>query len=122
MIAFLLDQGLPRSTALALHAKGLAAEHVGDIGLAKATDEEILEEAKRRQLVAVTLDADFHAILAATKAQSPSVIRIRIEGLKGQGVADVLEKVVAAAPTELQVGAAITVTQSRIRIRLLPLP
>ena len=34
----LLDQGLPRSTVRHLAAVGIAAEHVGDIGMAAAAD------------------------------------------------------------------------------------
>lgn len=82
MIKFLLDQGVPRSTVTALGRRGIAAEHVGDLGMATATDEEILQAARDRDAIVVTLDADFHSLLAAAKAANPSVIRIRIEGLK----------------------------------------
>ena len=56
---FLLDQGLPRSTVKALVDRGIAAEHVGQIGMATASDEAILEAARARDAVVVTLDADF---------------------------------------------------------------
>ncbi len=39
---FLLAQGLPRSMVQHLMAIGLEAKHVGDSGLATATDEAIL--------------------------------------------------------------------------------
>jgi len=80
----LLDQGLPRSTVRHLASMGIAAEHVGDLGLARAADVHILDVARERQAVVVTLDADFHAIMATSHATSPSVVRIRIEGLKGE--------------------------------------
>lgn len=69
----------------------------------------------------VTLDADFHSVLPTTDATAPSVIRIRIEGLKGNGVADILAQVVAAVESELESGAAVSVTEQGIRVRLLPL-
>jgi predicted nuclease of predicted toxin-antitoxin system len=79
----LLDQGLPRSAAEHLQSMVLAAEHVGALGLAAATDELILAETQLRGGVVVTLDADSHVILARSGAASPSVIRIRAEGLYG---------------------------------------
>jgi predicted nuclease of predicted toxin-antitoxin system len=79
----LLDQGLPRSTVKRLADAGVVAEHVGDLGMAAAADQTILDFARVRQFTIVTLDADFHQLLAATRAVSPSVIRLQIEGLKG---------------------------------------
>lgn len=61
---FLLDQGLPRSTIAHLASVGLDSEHAGDLGLALASDSTILEEGRRRDAVVVTLDSDFHALLA----------------------------------------------------------
>ncbi len=118
---FLLDQGLPRSTVAELAKRGVIAEHVGDLGMARAEDQDILAASRTRGAIAVTLDADFHTILAMTRATEPSVIRIRIEGLKGSDVATILEAVIAGASAELTAGAAVTVTRSGIRIRLLPL-
>ena len=118
---FLLDQGVPRSTVDQLVTRGFEAEHVGQLGMAMALDEEILEVAVHRDAVIVTLDADFHMLLAMTHETTPSVIRIRIEGLKGEDVADIIEQVVTAAELELDAGAAVSVTMNEIRVRLLPL-
>ena len=118
---FLLDQGLPRSAAEHLERLGLEAEHVGELGLARATDEAILAEGKRRGAIVVTLDSDFHALLAVTNASAPSVLRIQIEGLRGPEVAVLLHRVALATKSDLEHGAAVTVTTSRIRLRRLPL-
>lgn len=117
---FLLDQGLPRSTVLHLQALGLEAEHVGSLGLATASDDAILAEGRARGAIVVTLDADFHAILARSGAAQPSVIRIRIQGLKGDAVARVIGRVVKAVETDLLTGAAVTVTEHRLALRRLP--
>jgi len=118
---YLLDQGLPRSTVEYLHAMGIESQHVGELGLATASDEVILEEGRKLDSVVVTLDADFHAILAFTNVSSPSVIRIRIEGLKGVNVANLLLKVINAASSDLESRAAITVSDRHIAIRRLPI-
>ena len=117
----LLDQGLPRGTVRHLADIGIAAEHVGDLGMATATDAQILESARERQAVVVTLDSDFHALLATARAVSPSVVRVRIEGLKGEQLAPLLERVLALAGTELEGGAVVSVTTGRIRVRRLPI-
>jgi predicted nuclease of predicted toxin-antitoxin system len=117
----LLDQGLPRSTVGHLAAAGIFAEHVGDLGLATADDDLILDSARQRQSVVVTLDADFHRNLATSRAITPSVVRIRIEGLKGDNIASILTQVLAVASVELLAGAVVSVTRSRIRVRSLPI-
>jgi len=117
----LLDQGLPRSAVRHLAERDIAAEHVGDLGMATATDAEILEAARQRQAVVVTLDSDFHTLLATSHAVSPSVVRIRIEGLKGEPLATILQRVLAAVGAELEAGAVVSVTTDRIRARRLPI-
>ncbi len=126
----LLDQGLPRSTALAITVQnkvlqvieeGLEAEHVGDIGLAGADDRTILAHALGHDQIVVTLDADFHAQLALSGARGPSVIRIRVEGLKAEPLAGLLVAVVERCEGDLRSGAMITVTESSVRVRRLPL-
>ena len=117
----LLDQGLPRSTTGHLRQAGVEAIHVGDIGLARASDTAILEHARERGLIVVTLDADFHRELAFSRAALPSVIRIRMEGLRGPGVAQLLLLVLERCREELDRGALVSVSEAGIRVRRLPL-
>lgn len=120
MIKLLLDQGLPRSAGVILSQQGWDPIHVGDVGLAAATDVEILDYAKQEKRVVVTLDADFHALLAVNTASAPSVVRIRIEGLKGLALADLLEKVCFMSQDDLSRGAMVAVTERSLRIKHLP--
>lgn len=118
---FLLDQGLPRSTVQCLAALGVSSQHVGDMGLAAATDSAILACALQNKLVVVTLDADFHAALATSGATRPSVIRLRIEGLDGAATATILHQALQAAAAELSAGAMVTIKSGNlIRVRRLP--
>jgi predicted nuclease of predicted toxin-antitoxin system len=96
----LLDQGLPRTAVDRLRDLGIEAEHVGNLGLAAATDEEILKTASDRNAVIVTLDADFHGLLARSRATSPSFVRIRVEGLKAAELATLVAEVLSVAATE----------------------
>lgn len=77
----LLDQGIPRDAGAGLRELGFDCAHASERGMSQAADEEIVEAAARENCVIVTLDADFHAILAVTRSAAPSVIRLRIEGL-----------------------------------------
>lgn len=118
---FLLDQGLPRTTVECLRAKGFEAEHVWFLGMHQATDASIMETARQQHAIVATLDSDFHALLALSGAIAPSVIRIRMQGLKGEDVANVLASVAAIARAELESGAAASVEGKRTRVRALPL-
>ncbi len=89
----LLDQGLPRSAAELLREAGIDAVHVGEIDCATADDAAILQRGRDEERMVITLDADFHALLALSRATTPSVIRIRIEGLYGQKAADLIQAV-----------------------------
>lgn len=117
----LLDQGLPRTTVLRLRELGLEAEHVGDRSLSTADDRTILDHARQRGQIVVTLDADFHAHLALSGAAGPSVIRIRVEGLKAERLATLLRNVLEQCGDDLRSGAMVTVTESGVRVRRLPL-
>lgn len=117
----LLDQGLPRSAAALLCAMGIDAIHVADIGFSQAEDAEIIQRAKEENYIVVTLDADFHALLALDEATTPSVIRIRIERLLAKQLTELLVTVIGECRDDLEKGSAITVELNRIRVRLLPL-
>jgi predicted nuclease of predicted toxin-antitoxin system len=121
MIKLLLDEGLPRSAAALLQASGLQVTHAGDLEDAPLADEDILDIAEREEQTIVTLDSDFHTWLALRRAVAPSVIRIRIEGLRAEGAAEVIRAVLARYDEDLEQGAAVTVEPTRMRMRRLPL-
>ncbi len=120
MISILLDQGLPRSAASLLRDEGWDVLHTGDTGLSRSTDRQILEFARNEQRVIITLDSDFHTILALTNASTPSVIRIRLEGLRGPDLALLIKKIWPRVEPQIKKGAMVTVTESGIRIRNIP--
>ena len=121
MTKLLLDQGLPRSTATILRTAGWDVIHVSEVDMSRATDEYILEYTEQNQYICVTLDSDFHAMLAVSDARSPSVIRLRIEGLNGEGLAGLLLKIWPKIEKHLSEGAMVTITERTVRIRRLPL-
>jgi len=120
-LKLLLDQGLPRSAAAQLRGLGFDAVHAGDIGMATAADRDLLEHARQDGRTVVTLDADFHTLLALSNAVSPSVVRLRLEGLRGYEIASLMKRVIASCEADLRSGAMVTVDETRIRVRRLPL-
>jgi len=73
----LVDMNLSPEWVRVLEEGGWEATHWSKIGDAGASDSEIMTWAKANGHVVFTHDLDFGAILAATKAQSPSVLQIR---------------------------------------------
>ena len=71
-----LDQGIARDAAILLRDRGYECIHVGEIGMAQSADDEIVTWSAENGAVVVTLDADFHTILAVSGASRPSVIRL----------------------------------------------
>ena len=116
----LLDQGTPRSAATILREAGFDAVHTGETGLAEAEDSEIIHRAALEDRIVVTLDADFHMLLALAQAQKPSVIRIRIEGLRAEEFSGLVQNVLNQCSDDLKAGAMISVNDFQIRVRRLP--
>lgn len=88
--------------------------------MAAAEDEAILQRAFAENRIVVTLDADFHSLLVLSGATKPSVIRIRNEKLRAEQLCNLLQMIAPQCEAELEAGAMVSVQESRIRIRKLP--
>ncbi|MFB3892949.1 MAG: DUF5615 family PIN-like protein [Phycisphaerae bacterium] len=117
----LLDQGLPRGVASELRALGFEAVHASEVGLSRADDDVILEQAGQAGQVVVTLDADFHALVATSGSTTPSVVWLRIEGLKAEPAARLVSDVVRRCRADIEAGALITVRRGGLKLRRLPI-
>jgi predicted nuclease of predicted toxin-antitoxin system len=120
-IMFVLDQGVPRDAAGMLRDLGHQCIHVGEVDMSTATDEEILRFAFAKSAVVVTLDADFHAILAVSAAEGPSVIRIRIQGLRAPEIAACVRSVSERFASDLHAGSLVTVKRRKTTCHALPI-
>lgn len=120
-IRLVLDQGVPRDAAKQLRDLGYECIHVGEIGMWKAADNEILGLAAGKNAVIVTLDADFHAILAVSGASGPSLIRLRMQGLDAPNVVQLVEQVLTVYETDLRRGSLVTVKARKTACHRLPI-
>lgn len=89
--------------------------------MSAATDEQIIALARIQGRVVVTLDADFHNMLALTGATGPSTIRIRSEGLRSPSMTALILETIAASGVALLAGAMVTTDGRRVRVRHLPI-
>jgi predicted nuclease of predicted toxin-antitoxin system len=120
-VKFLLDQGMPLRAAALLRESAIDAVHASEVGLSSAADRDILDWCRDHAAIAVTLDADFHSLIALSGQAGPSAIRIRRQGLKGPETARLLGEIVTAHAEPLAAGVLISVESTRIRLRRLPI-
>ncbi len=76
--------------------------------------------AKTNDLVVLTHDLDFGAILAATQGEKPSVLQIRAEDTSPDAIGTQVLAALQQLASELEEGALVTVEPTRSRVRLLP--
>lgn len=117
----LLDQNVSANVASLLRDRAHDAVHAREVELAKAPDDIILQWCRGEKRTVVTMDADFHAILALTGAINPSVIRVRIESIPDGMLVALIEQIETSYGDELATGAAVTIKVSSIRVHRLPL-
>jgi predicted nuclease of predicted toxin-antitoxin system len=118
---FLLDMGISVGVAAALRELGHEATHLDESGLGRLSDAEVLRRAETEQAVVVTHDLDFADLLASGAAKLPSVILFRLRDMRPANVFARLEAVIKHHAAQLRVGAIVSVAESQIRIRSLPI-
>lgn len=117
----LFDMNLAPSWVEAVNSHGRhSAVHWSAIGALDALDTQIMDYARGQSCVVMTCDLDFGAILAATRAQLPSVVQIRANDVRPSAIAAALLRALDQFEAELLTGALLTVEPERARVRLLP--
>jgi len=87
----------------------------------RAADTEILDFARIQSRTCITLDHDFHRILAATGASQPSVVLLRAHQTGYVATAGMVARLLNEFPRELEDGVALTAGPRGVRFRCLPL-
>ncbi len=117
----LLDMNLTPAWCEVLATAGHEAEHWSHLGPPDATDEEILDFARRGGWVVVTQDLDFGSLLALRGHDLPSVIQVRAHATLPSDIGKQLLDTISAAFTHLLAGALITLMPSDFRLSVLPI-
>ena len=119
---FLLDQNISPKVAEPLRVAGHDVTVAREVGLSRASDDVVMATARAEQRVLVSADTDFGAILARTRAASPSFILMRRAANErpAEQAALVLNNLEAVAE-DLDAGAVVVLGERTLRIRRLPL-
>jgi predicted nuclease of predicted toxin-antitoxin system len=120
-VKFLLDMGISPLTAACLRETGHEAVHLHQEQLDKLPDPDVLSKARDEAAVLVAHDLDFPDLLAASGAKLPSVVLLRLRNMRPENVNRHLRLVLDHYEPALREGAILTVTEGRIRQRLLPI-
>lgn len=117
----LVDMNLSPSWVRRLAQHGFEAVHWSTIGAATASDEEILAWAHEHNLVVISNDLDFSAILAAGAVDGPSVVQIRIQDLLSDGSVSIVATALEEHREDIGQGALLSIDEGGTRVRMLPL-
>ena len=118
---FLLNMNVDRELAAKLEKRGHACRHVGDIGMSRATDTEIVSEARRANEVIITHDLDYGHLLAFSGDTAPSVVILRLRNLHSDFVASKMDAAWGEMESHLASGAIVSLSDKNLRIRNLPI-
>lgn len=117
----LADMGIsPRSVAF-LRNSGVDAVHVHELGLDRLPDARIVEKARSGGYVLLTHDLDFGELLALSGADLPRVVIFQLQSMRPSNVNRYLQILMAEHEAALNEGAILSVSDSHIRVRRLPI-
>ena len=118
----LIDMNLSPDWVNTLKQGGGEVVHWSTIGNLRATDSTIMEWARTNGYTVFTHDLDFGTILAATRAQKPSVIQARTQDVMPGSLGDRMLSILRDYESILEKGALVTVDESKLRVHILPFP
>ncbi len=117
----LLDNNLSPLLVALLEAASHDVTHVRDLGLAAASDNQVLTRARDEVRVLISADTDFGTLLARTGGSAPSVVILRrTQGRRAAQIAELLTANLPHLEADLAAGAVVVIRDDNLRIRRLP--
>lgn len=120
-LQILIDMNLSPAWVKVFEEQGIPAQHWSTVGDPRAPDSEIMAWARANGFTVFTHDLDFGAMLAATRAEGPSVLQVRTEDVSPEALGPLALTVIRQHRAWLERGALVVVRQDRTRVRILPL-
>ena len=120
-LRILVDMNLSPAWVEFFKVNNIEAVHWSNIGNIAEEDQAILSYAKENNYVLFTNDLDFGSILAAGKLNTPSVIQIRTQDVLPAGIGNLIIASLKQYDTLLEAGALISIDETKLRARILPI-
>jgi len=120
-LKLLLNMNLPRELGKKLTVTGHECRHVGDIGMAEASDIEIVTKARENHETILTHDLDYGHLLAFSGEATPSVIIFRLHNTQADNLFYRVTDVWSEIEKPLKDGAIVVIEDATVRIRELPI-
>jgi len=116
----LADMHISPRTVRSLQARGHDVVRINEIMPVTSADEAIVTRAIQDDRVILPQDLRFSAILALAGGRSPSLISLRLSSSRIEFVDAILERVLPSIEPDAMAGAIVTVEDTRVRVRRLP--
>lgn len=120
-LTFLADMPVSHDTVDALRGRGYDVIHARDLGLHRADDEDILQEATEQGRVVLTMDLDFGTLLAMSGKVCPGVIIFRLPFSTPEQVTALLLAALNALPEDQVLRHILIIEEQQVRSRPLPI-
>lgn len=117
----LIDMNLSPEWVDVFAQYGIESLHWVNVGDPRAADRLIMEWARANGYLVFTHDLDFGALLAATNADTPSVIQVRTQDILPASIENLVIGAIRRFESELESGALITIDEAQSRVRILPI-
>jgi predicted nuclease of predicted toxin-antitoxin system len=120
-VRFLLNMNVPRELGRRLTTAGHECRHVGDIGMAQASDVAIVKKARESEEIIVTHDLDYGHLLAFSGEPVPSVIIFRLRNTHPDNLFTRIMSTWPEIEEPLLEGAIVALEDATFRVRRLPI-
>jgi len=117
---FLRDMPVSLLLLDVLQAHGHEGVHAHQIGKERASDDELLEIARRESRVIITADLDFPRLMALSLAQGPGLILFRGGNYSDSEMCALLTRVLEKVRSDVLEESVCVVDKRRVRVTRLP--
>ncbi|WP_392481374.1 DUF5615 family PIN-like protein [Nostoc sp. C110] len=117
----LIDMNLSPDWVAVFQRYNILSVHWSTIGNPREKDAIIMEWARTNGYIVFTHHLDFGTLLAATGADTPSVIQVRTQDILPNSIENLVILALNQFESLLESGALVTIDQAQSRVRILPI-